>query len=156
MRQLHDDRHGYDSDTDNWYTFNSPEESAAWLAEFDPSPDWSIKTEVRTTQAAPAFNAYSIGVTCPAAATYGPIINVAQADEGRLRLLISCIIPAGSFLIIGTREGVSAGQGYCLSGAVGGQLELQNTRAVWAALALGSAVGPLTGTVGLLTESLAG
>jgi hypothetical protein len=67
---------------------------------------------------------------------------------------VNAILPTGSYLIIGTREAVNAGQGYPLQQGL--TLELANTRAVWAVLALGSATGPLVGTVGVLTESLAG
>lgn len=154
-RKVFNGLHGYEDESDSWFTFNTPEEAQAWLAEFDPAPDYSVHNEVRTVSVAPAFNSYSIGVTCPAApSVYGPIVQLLQADEGRLRALINAILPAGSYLILGTREGVNAGQGIPLS--QGTVLELKNTRAVWAVLALGSATGPLVGTVGALTESLAG
>lgn len=153
-RKVFNGLHGYEDESDSWFTFESPDEAQAWLAEFDPTPDYSIKNETRTISVAPAFNAFSIGVTCPAATTYGPIVQLLQADEGRLRALVNVVLPTGSYLIVGTREGVNAGQGYPL--AQGAALEVKNTRAMWAVLALGTATGPLVGTVGVLTESLAG
>jgi hypothetical protein len=153
-RQVFNGMHGYEDESDSWFTFNDPAEAQAWLAEFDPTPDYSVKNETRTVSVAPAFNAFSLGVTCPAATTYGPIVQLLQADEGRLRALVNAILPTGSYLIVGTREAVNAGQGYPLQQGL--TLELANTRAVWAVLALGSATGPLVGTVGVLTESLAG
>lgn len=153
-RVLHNQHQGYDDVSDSWFGFDDPEQAQAWLAEAERVPDYGPNNERHVVSVAPAFNSFSIGVTCPAATLYGPFVNLAQGDEGRFRLLVNAIIPAGSYLLVGTREGVIAGQGYPLQ--LGVQLELQNTRSVWAVLALGTASGPITGTVGVLTESLVG
>lgn len=157
MRVLHNDTQGYDDQADSWFGFDTPEQAQLWAAEIEPAVDYGPGPSevIRTVSVAPAFNAYSMAVTCLAApAVVGPVVNLAQGDEGRIRLVVNTILPAGSYLLVGTREAVIAGQGYPLQ--VGVQLELKNTRAVWAVLALGTATGPITGTVGVLTESLVG
>lgn len=155
-RRLANDTQGYDAAADTWFGFNTPEQAAMWVAETEPSPDYRETMVQRVTvNAAPAFNAFNIGVTCAASPVLiGPTINLAQGDEGRTRLLVCPIIPAGSYLLVGTREAVIAGQGFAVPTGV--VLELQNVRMVWGALALGSATGPITGLVSVLTESLVG
>ena len=161
-RYLHNDRQGYDSDTDTWFGFETPEAAEEWVkgddAGITPVHDYGIDDSrvTHTVSVAPAINAWNTLVTCPAGGvTVGPVVKLCEGDEGRLRSLVTVVAaPAGAYVLIGSRDGVLAGQGFPLTN--GTPVELKNTQPLWVALALGTATAPITATVGILVESTVG
>ena len=160
-RFLHNDRQGYDSDSDTWFGFETPEAAQEWLkgddAGIQPVHDYGADDSrvTHTVSVAPAVNAWNTLVTCPSGMTVGPVTKLCEGDEGRLRMLVTVLAaPAGAYVLIGSREGVLAGQGFPLTN--GTPIELKNTRPLWVALALGTATAPITATVGILVESTVG
>jgi hypothetical protein len=160
-RFLHNDKQGYDSETDTWFGFESAEQAKAWrdedLAGITASHDLGADDGRvdHVVEVAPTFNAWSLTLTCPVGATVGPVTSACQGDQGRLRAVLTAIgIPAGAFILVGTREAVLSGQGFPL--ANGALLELKNTHAAFAALALGTASAPIAATIGVLVESTVG
>jgi len=163
-RFLHNDRQGYDSESDTWFGFETAEQAKAWLNEdragIVPSHDQGADDArvTHTVSVAPAFNAWMMPLTCPAGVTVGPVVNICEGDQGRLRSLLTVVATSGtltgSYVLVGTREAVLSGQGYPL--VVGQSLELKSTREVWAALAAGTATPPIAVQIGIMVESTAG
>ena len=103
----HGGRHVYDSVTDSWLgPFDTEEEAYAYASmESDPQ-----KTEEFYDRGVPTISAYSYSMVGTASNAW---TEVAAFNPGRLAVVFKYV--GSGTLLIGTKEGVAAGQGYALT-----------------------------------------
>lgn len=110
-------RHVYDSDHDEWVgPFDTENEATAYASELI-SPD---RTDEVFIQAAPVIAAFNYGLV---GAAGGPVpLEIAGFNPARIATRVKYV--GTGVCLIGTKEGIAAGQGYALTSGSAERFEI--------------------------------